>query len=420
MTIEIKVPEVAESVSDASVGKWFKVAGDVVKAGDVLLELETDKVNVEVTAPQGGKLQQVLRKEGEDVKVGDTLGVLELADADAKDDESAPETPADAETEKTAPPEQQIVPPIKEAPQAEKSQEAKASPLARKLAEASGISLSTVRGTGIGSRITRADVELAIIERDAAQSYIADEQATRTGAPAPVDTEQHQSIKLSKRRMTIMSRLAEVSKEAVMTTTYNEVDMSEVTAIRKLYKNYFQDKYEVGLGLMSFFLKATAKALSEHKILNAELGNGEIILKNYYHIGVAVASDDGLVVPVIRDVDKKSFAELEMELKRLVIKTKQGKLQLTDLQDGTFTITNGGVFGSLMSTPIINPPQSGILGLHGIKDKPVVVDGAVVIRPMMYLATTYDHRIVEGSDAIRFLVRVKELIEQPALLLVEG
>jgi 2-oxoglutarate dehydrogenase E2 component (dihydrolipoamide succinyltransferase) len=400
MSANIVVPEVGESIVDARIAKWLRKEGDVVSAGDPLVELETDKIDLEVGAPQGGVLSRIDRRDGEDVKVGEVLGVIE-------------EAPAGAAAPRPAPREE----PVK------KAAGARTTPAARKAAEEHDVDLARVRGTGEAGRVMRRDVE------QAAQSGGNGGAAARPGPkPTPPVAEVRQRteserteerVRMSKRRATIARRLVEAQSTAAMLTTFNEVDMAAVMALRERHKASFKEKHGVGLGIASFFVKVSIGALREFPRVNAEIQGDEMVLKHYYDIGVAVGASEGLVVPVLRDADRMSFAEIERRIREFARAAEDGTLSLADLKGGTFTITNGGVFGSLLSTPILNPPQVGILGLHKIQDRPVAVSGQVAVRPMMYVALTYDHRIVDGAEAVRFLVRVKELVEDPGALLLE-
>ncbi|MBM3933715.1 MAG: 2-oxoglutarate dehydrogenase complex dihydrolipoyllysine-residue succinyltransferase [SAR202 cluster bacterium] len=417
MSVEIKVPEMGESIVEATVGKWLKRQGDKVAAGEAVVELETDKVNVEVAAPAEGTVE-VLLKTGENVKVGSVLGKI-VAGAGA------------------AAPASNGQPAAKEAAPAKEAAEdgVKATPVARNLAEKLGVDLKTVKGTDPGGKISREDVEAAAKAKAApAAPAKAPEAPARPQAPgaapaaakpAPVVTRSQsgrveERIKLSRRRQTTAKKLVEAHHIAAMTTTFNEVDMGAIMELRKARREEFKKRNNnTDLGFMPFFVKAVVGGLKAHPWMNSELAEDELVLKKYYDIGIAVGSEDGLVVPVLRDADKRTFAQIEAGIAELVAKTKERKLTIEDLTGATFTITNGGVFGSLMSTPTLTPPQVGILGMHGIKERPAAVNGQVVIRPMMYLAVTYDHRVVDGSEAVRFLVRVKELLEDPARLLLE-
>jgi 2-oxoglutarate dehydrogenase E2 component (dihydrolipoamide succinyltransferase) len=405
MPIEIRVPMLAETVMEATVGRWLKREGERVSVGEPLVELETDKVNAEVPADHAGVLQRILRAEGEVVRPGDVLAMLEETEAS---ETSAPTAQAPEETD------------------------GRATPVARKMAEELGIDLREVRGTGAGGRITREDVQAYLREREQVQespipppaeeptppSVATPPLATPVLSPPGARAETRQ--RLSRRRLTIARRLVEAQHTAAMLTTFNEVDMSAVIALRAKWKERFQQQYGVSLGFMPFFVKAVIGALREFPQLNAELQGEELVLKHYYDIGIAIGDPEGLVVPVLRDADKMSFVQLEKAIAQFVEKARNHTLTLEDLQGGTFTITNGGVFGSLLSTPILNPPQVGILGMHRIQDRPVVVDGQIAVRPMMYVALSYDHRVVDGREAVLFLVRVKQLIEDPERLLLEG
>jgi 2-oxoglutarate dehydrogenase E2 component (dihydrolipoamide succinyltransferase) len=444
--VEIHVPELGESVTEATVGRWLKSEGEEVTAGEALVELETDKVNFEVEAEQDGVLESIAKGEGEDVGVGEVIGTIGEGDGAPSGDsepQAAEEEAAEAEAEEEEGREEKVAPEAQEteAEQAEIEETdghredggGRASPSVRRLAQEYDINLAEVSGSGSGGRVTKDDVERMIREqsRGSDQQEAPAEAAERDGQEeerqeAPEEAlaaqdgrEEH--VRLSRRRQTIAARLVEAQQTAAMLTTFNEVDMSAVMALRNRRKEDFQERHEgTRLGFMSFFTKASIGALKAFPKINAELRDTELILKHYYDIGVAVNTEQGLVVPVIRDADRKSFAEIEATIAELGQKARDGQLSLEDLQGGTFTITNGGIFGSLNSTPILNIPQVAILGMHKIQERPVAVDGQVEIRPMMYLALSYDHRIVDGADAVQFLVRIKELIEDPETLLLEG
>ncbi|TCJ16176.1 2-oxoglutarate dehydrogenase complex dihydrolipoyllysine-residue succinyltransferase [Rubrobacter taiwanensis] len=414
MSVEIRVPELGESVVDATVGRWLKKEGEAVTAGEPLVELETDKINFEVEAEQDGVLASVLKEEGETVGIGDVLGTLGEGDG-------APRPEAEAEEPEAA------EEPVEDGREAAAG--GRAAPSVRKLAEEHGVDLSEISGSGPGGRITREDVEqrIGVEEEEKPPAPPAEEDGKRAEpaaeekpAPQPARDGREERIRMSRRRQTIAKRLVEAQQNAAMLTTFNEVDMSAVMDLRARRKEAFQERHGVRLGFMSFFTKAVIGALKAFPELNAEIQGDEIVLKRYYDIGVAVSTEEGLVVPVVRDADRKDFAQLEREIYELSVKARERRLGLEELQGGTFTITNGGVFGSLLSTPILNAPQVGILGMHKVEERPVVVDGEIVIRPMMYVALSYDHRIVDGREAVSFLVRVKELIEDPEALLLEG
>jgi 2-oxoglutarate dehydrogenase E2 component (dihydrolipoamide succinyltransferase) len=419
VSVDIQVPELGESVVDATVGRWLKKEGESVTAGEPLVELETDKINFEVEAEQDGVLASILKDEGETVGIGETLGTL----GEGGDGAQAEAEPAEEEA------------PAEEAePAAEggDGQEAggRAAPSVRKFAEERGVDLAGISGSGPGGRITREDVEKVAgdgtREEAPAEEDGKREQPAREEKPAPQpqvaarEDGREERIRMSRRRQTIAKRLVQAQQEAAMLTTFNEVDMSAVMELRQRRKDAFQERHGVRLGFMSFFTKASIGALKAFPQVNAEIQGEELVVKHYYDIGVAVSTEEGLVVPVVRDADRKDFAALEREIYDLSVKARDRKLGLEDLQGGTFTITNGGVFGSLLSTPILNAPQVAILGMHKIEERPVVVDGEVVVRPMMYLALSYDHRIVDGREAVSFLVKIKELIEDPEALLLEG
>jgi 2-oxoglutarate dehydrogenase E2 component (dihydrolipoamide succinyltransferase) len=405
MAFNIVVPPLSESVVEATVSEWQKKVGDAVKAGDIVVILETDKVSLEVTAEGDGVLAQITHPEGDDVRAGDVLGVV---DGSAAVPAAPAAAPAAASAGSSAP---NPVPPPAGTP------EPKASPVARRVAEANSVDIAQVPPRD-GNRVMKADV-VDHISRSAAP-------APRPAAPAAAmpllvdNTAREERIKMTRRRRTIAARMVEATTQAAMLTTFNEVDMKAVMDVRARRKESFQKKYGVGLGFSSFFVKATIGALKAFPLLNAEIDGDTIVKKNYYDIGMAIGAEEGLVVPVLRDADRMSFADIERRIKEYAEQARNGTLALESLLGGTFSITNGGVYGSLLSTPILNYPQVGILGLHGIKDRPVVVNGEIVIRPMMYIALTYDHRIVDGKDAVQFLVKVKELIEDPETLLLEG
>ncbi len=420
MAVEVKVPAMGESVVEATVGRWLKKAGDSIAIGDTLVELETDKVNVEVTAENSGVLAAISHAEGDTVNVGDVLATLSDA-ASAAPAVTVVETPpavpslnGDKASETAEPVETQSV-----------------TPLARQLAEEKGINLSQLTGTGPGGKITKDDVTaytsiptpVAVTPTPVSTQptpTVSTPVATVPTATSSANGRPEERQRMSRRRQTIATRLVEAQHNAAMLTTFNEIDMSAVMELRTRRKDSFKERYGVGLGFMSFFTKASIGALKAFPRLNAEIQGTDIVLKQYYDIGVAVSTEEGLVVPVVRDADRLTFAAIEKEIGRLAGRARENTLSLPELQGGTFTITNGGVFGSLMSTPILNAPQVGILGMHTIQQRPVAVNGQVVIKPMMYVALSYDHRIVDGSEAVRFLVKIKELVEDPETLLLEG
>lgn len=433
MPVEIRVPPLGESLVDAVVGQWLKSEGDAVARGETILELETDKVNLDVTADDDGVLASIAHQEGDVVTVGEVLGTIE-AGAVATNGAAAQEVPAEpAAPEPVA---AAAAPPV-EAVAVEGT--GRAAPAVRRLAEEHNIDLSTIAGSGPGGRVTREDVLSVAASRQApaaAPAAPAPQPAPVAPQPAPVapaksaapqlqdgqvgDVRGEERIRMNRRRQTIAKRLVEAQHTAAMLTTFNEADMSSVMALRAQRKEAFKEKFGVNLGFMSFFTKAAVGALKAFPTVNAELQDDELVLKKYYDIGIAVGLEEGLVVPVVRDADRKSFAEIEKNIVDLATRARSGDLELSELMGGTFTITNGGIYGSLNSTPILNAPQVGILGMHAIQKRPVVVDDEIVIRPMMYLALSYDHRVVDGSTAVRFLVRIKELIEDPTTLLLEG
>ncbi|HUF24327.1 MAG TPA: 2-oxoglutarate dehydrogenase complex dihydrolipoyllysine-residue succinyltransferase [Vicinamibacterales bacterium] len=398
MPANIVVPEMGESVVDARVAKWLKQEGDAVSVGEPLVELETDKVDVEVAAPQSGVLSSIAHDTGADVKIGDVLGTVSEGKGQRAEGKGKERVEGKGKGKK---------------------EEVAATPAARRLARQENVDLSAVKSEG--PRVTPDDVKSARTEptKPTPPPSTVPTPKPRTHVPATGERSE-QRVRMSKRRATIAKRLLEVQSSAAMLTTFNEVDMTAVMQLRERRKQAFKERYGVSLGLSSFFVKAAIAALREFPRLNAEIQGDDMVLKHYYDIGIAVGAEEGLVVPVLRDADRLSFADIEQGVRDFAARVKDGTLSLDDLRGGTFTITNGGVFGSLMSTPILNPPQVGILGLHAIKDRPAAVDGRIELRPMMYTALTYDHRIVDGSDAVRFLVRIKELVEDPAQMLIEG
>ena len=422
MTVEIKVPTLGESVTEATVIQWFKSAGEAIATDEMLLELETDKVTLEVPAPAGGRLAEIRVEAGDNVEVGAILGLIEEG--------AAGEPPAPVETPAPVPKPEPEIP----ATAALHS----LSPAVRKLVADNDIDPSSIPATGKDGRITKGDVLKAI---DAAAPQPAPEttaqpapQPAPEAAPRPAaapqpsaappappraDNEREQRVRMTRLRQRIAERLKEAQNTAAMLTTFNEADMSAAMALRKEYRDIFEKKHGVRLGYMSLFVKAVITALKEIPAVNAEIDGTDIIYKNYYHIAIAIGAPQGLVVPVLRDADALSLAGIELAIRELAAKARDGKLAIEDLMGGTFTITNGGVFGSLLSTPILNPPQSGILGMHAIKQRPMVVDGGIEARPMMNLALSYDHRIIDGSEAVTFLVRIKECIEDPQRILLE-
>ena len=401
MTKEIRVPALGESVTEATIAKWFKKAGEAVKADEPLVELETDKVTVEVPAPASGKLSSISAEPGVTVNVGALLGMIEEGAAGAAPAKAA-EAPKKAEAAAPA-----------------KTAEQTLSPAVRKIVEENKVDTAAVAGTGKDGRLTKGDV-IAHLEKPAAEAKpLVIPAAPAPAARAPSDASREERVKMSRLRLTIARRLKDAQNTAAMLTTFNEVDMTATMALRNQYKDIFEKKHGVKLGFMSFFVKACIQALKEIPAVNAEIDGDDIVYKNFYNIGVAVGTDKGLVVPVLRDADMLSFAGIEKAIAEFGKRARDGNLQIADMQGGTFTISNGGVYGSLMSTPILNAPQSGILGMHKIQERPVAVNGQVVIRPMMYLALSYDHRIVDGKEAVTFLVRVKENLEDPQRTILE-
>ena len=412
MSTNIVVPELGESVVEARVAKWLKKPGDSVNTGDPLVELETEKIDLEVSADRPGVLSAIHHQEGSDVKVGEVLAVLEEGSPNGSHQAKVPEVRTVPEVPKG------LVPSATGAKGADK----KATPTAKNVAKALEVNLGSVESSG--ARVTKQDVLKATAPAPPpAQARQAPTPAPKAPyapqAPARERSERGETReRMSKRRATIARRLVEAQQTAAMLTTFNEVDMSAVMQLRERRKEAFTKKHGVGVGIASFFVKAAINALQAFPQINAEIQGDEIVYKHYYDIGMAVGAEGGLVVPVLRDADRMSFADIELGIRDFAKRAQEGSLTLDDLKGGTFTITNGGVFGSLMSTPILNPPQVGILGLHKIADRVVPVNGQVVIRPMMYLALTYDHRIVDGREAVQFLVTIKEYIEDPAWMVL--
>jgi 2-oxoglutarate dehydrogenase E2 component (dihydrolipoamide succinyltransferase) len=408
MATEIRVPTLGESVSEATIGRWFKKPGDPVKADEPVLELETDKVTLEVNAPASGTLGEIVAKDGETVAPGAVLGSIVEGGAAA-----APAAAPKAEAPKPAPAPAPAAP-APAAPGAAKDH----GPAVARLAAESGVSPAGVAGTGKDGRVTKGDMLAAIATGGAAAPAPAAPVSVRAPS-APVDAEREERVKMTKLRQTIARRLKDAQNTAAMLTTFNDVDMSAVMSLRSQYKDVFEKKHGTKLGFMGFFTKAVIQALKEIPAVNAEIDGTDLVYKNYYHIGIAVGTEKGLVVPVVRDADQLSVAGIEKTIADFGRRARDGKLGIDEMQGGTFTITNGGIYGSLMSTPILNAPQSGILGMHRIEERPVVRNGQVVVRPMMYLALSYDHRIVDGKEAVTFLVRVKEALEDPARLVLD-
>ncbi len=419
MSIDIKVPELGESIVEATVIRWFKSVGDPVKVGEALVELETEKANFEVAAEKPGVLTSIVKGDDEDVEVGDLIGVMEEGTVGTSDAETK-EEPHEAEE-------------VKIEVNEDITESEKVTPVARRIAEEHGVDINLVAGTGHGNRVTKEDVESFIASKGAAQPRVEEvsnvEPIRKEVAPLPAEQApqitfgrdvREERIKMSRRRRTIARRMLEAKQTTAMLTTFNEIDMGAVMELRKRRKEIFKEKYGVGLGLNSFFVKAAIGALKEFPQINAEIDGDDMIIKHYYDIGIAIGASEGLVVPVLKNADSMTFAAIEKGIKEYAQKSEDNTLSLEDIMGGTFTLTNGGVFGSLMSTPILNPPQVGILGLHKIEPRPVVINGELEVRSMMYVALSYDHRIVDGREAVQFLVRLKELIEDPESLLLEG
>jgi len=413
---EIRVPTLGESVTEATIGKWFKKAGDAVAVDEPLVELETDKVTIEVPAPAAGTLAEIAAKDGDTVAVGALLGQIKDGASAAK---AAPAKPAPSAEAKPAAP--AAKPAAAPEPPKVAASDAPLAPSVRRIATETGMDPAKVEGTGKDGRVTKGDMMAAIERAAAAPTPVAQvAAAVQVRAPSPADdAAREERVKMTRLRQTIARRLKDAQNTAAMLTTYNEVDMSAIMHLRNQYKDLFEKKHGVKLGFMSFFARACIQALKEVPEVNAEIDGTDLIYKNYYHLGVAVGTERGLVVPVVRDADQLTLAGIEKTIAALGRKARDGQLKIEDMQGGTFTISNGGVYGSLMSMPILNAPQSGILGMHKIQERVVAIGGKVEIRPMMYLALTYDHRVVDGQGAVTFLVRVKENLEDPARLVLD-
>ena len=440
MSIEVKVPELPESISEATVGSWHKQQGDAVERDENIVDLETDKVMLEVPAEAGGKLAEIRAKEGDTVKAGDVLAILEAgASADSSsDDEQGKKASGDSDAGKDSATDSA------DADSNGDSDEPTPSPAARKLIDEKGLDPARIQGSGKDGRITKADVQAAADEQQEAQrspetasadDADSDTEAGETGATPPSD-ESHETadraamtgaggdrleerVPMTRIRSRIAERLLDVSQNTAMLTTFNEIDMQAVSDVRERYKDKFEKDHEVRLGFMSFFVKAVVEGLKRFPIVNASIDEEDVVYHGYYDIGIAVSSPRGLLVPILRDADQMSYADVEETIRGLGKRARDGKITMDELKGGTFTITNGGVFGSMLSTPILNPPQSAILGMHNVTERPVVVDGEIVVRPMMYVALSYDHRLIDGRDAVLFLRTLKELIEDPARLLLQ-
>jgi 2-oxoglutarate dehydrogenase E2 component (dihydrolipoamide succinyltransferase) len=434
MTTEIRVPTLGESVSEATIGKWFKKAGDSVKADEPLLELETDKVTLEVNAPAAGVLAEITAKDGETVEPGALLGQIAEGSAAKSDGAPAAAKPAPAKAEAPKPAAAATAAPAASRAAAATTSEPigaaepngaaepkgpkpmPPAPAAAKVAADRNIDVGAVDGTGRRGQVTKGDV--LAFHPPAAPAPQPAPAPIRAPSP-PADSEREERVRMTKLRQTIARRLKDAQNNAAMLTTFNEVDMTEIMALRAKYKDLFEKKHGTKLGFMGFFVKACVQALKDVPAVNAEIDGQDLIYKNYYHLGIAVGTDKGLVVPVVRDCDQLGLAGIEKKIAAFGKEARDGKLKIEDMQGGTFTITNGGIYGSLMSTPILNAPQSGILGMHKIQERPVVIGGKIEVRPMMYLALSYDHRIVDGKEAVTFLVRVKEALEDPSRLVMD-
>lgn len=421
MSTNIVVPELGESIVEATVVRWLKKEGEPVMIGEAVVELETEKANFEVASEKSGVLVRIARGVDEDVKVGDLLGVIEAVEKGLTQVKKKPKE------ENAEPSSREIKPQRFLEAENEKIEIKLVTPVAKQMAEELKIDTSKIIGTGPGNRVTKEDIQKYINNESTEMREPATEPLTKQKAdkvqvvtPAVERDGREERIRMSARRRTIARRMLDAQRTAAILTTFNEVDMSGVTDLRKRHRDAFKERYGIGIGIVSFFIKASIGALKEFPLLNAEIQEDEIVLKRYYDIGVAIGATGGLVVPVLRDADKMSYADIERAISELSKKAEENTLTLEDLRGGTFTISNGGIYGSLLSTPILNPPQVAILGLHKIEERPIVINHEIVIKPMMYLALSYDHRIVDGREAVLFLLRIKKLIEDPGALLLEG
>ncbi len=413
MTVELKVPAIGESITEVFIGTWLVKEGDPVLVDQIVVELESDKATVELPVPASGQLKSILKKKGESARIGEVIALIEpgqvaAAPAPAAQAAPAPQAPTDSpQAPVPAPPEAAVPKPVQEIPPI--------MPSAQRLLAETGISPAALKPSGPGGRLLKEDV---IAAAPLASEPEPSSQAAAAPAVAAANREE-EIVPMTPMRRAIAQRLLEAQHNAALLTTFNEIDLLEVNNLRKQYRDRFQEKYGVRLGFMSFFVKAVVDALKRFPQLNAEIRGTDIVYRNHYDIGIAVSSQKGLVVPVLRDADRMSFSDIEAMISDFGERAQKNRIHLEELEGGTFTISNGGVFGSLLSTPIVNPPQSGVLGLHAIQDRPVVREGQIVIRPMMYVALTYDHRIVDGREAVTFLKRIKEVIEEPARLMME-
>lgn len=424
MSIELKVPDVGESIQEVQIGKWFKQEGDRVELDEDVVELETDKASMELAAPADGVLAEILKREGDAVSIGDVIARIEEKDGSAKEAEDEPQSPpAEAEQDDDEPSREnkQADEAAVEEPEEEKRDSVPATPAARRALRKHGLKVDEVRFEG--KQLRPEDVERHVKEKEKESAASAEEpsreQPSATSSASDDEAELEQVVRMSLIRRRIAARLVEAQQQAALLTTFNEIDMSAVIELRREYRKQFQEEYGIDLGFMPFFVKAAIDALRHFPEINAEIRGDNIVYRNYYHIGIAIGGGKGLVVPVLRFAERMSFADIEEAIADFARRAESSKLEPEDLQGGTFTITNGGVYGSLLSTPIVNPPQSGVLGMHAIQQRPVGRDGQIVLRPMMYIALTYDHRIVDGREAVSFLKRLKEAIEEPARMLIE-
>ncbi len=425
MPIELKVPTVGESITEVMIGEWLKKEGEYAAEDEPVVVIETDKVNVELPAPISGVISKIVIGDGEDAEVGDVIGFMEEAEAPAdagKAKEAGKAEDAEDDTDSSADKSSADKPSADKSSADKKGdsgQEKRVMPAAARALSESGLSADQVEASGPGGRLLKEDVQRHTSKPSSDPKSTESKSTTETAEPAAEGARTEKVVSMTPLRRRVAARLVESQQNAALLTTFNEVDMSQVIALRKQYQERFVDRHGIKLGFMSFFIKAAVEALKEVPVVNARIDDQNVIYHNYFDIGVAVGGGKGLVVPVIRNAERLSFAGVEQTIAELAGRAKSGKLKLEELQGGTFTISNGGIYGSLLSTPIVNPPQSGILGLHKIEERPVAVDGQVVVRPMMYLALSYDHRIIDGREAVTFLVKIKERIEDPSRILLE-
>jgi len=418
MSLELKVPTVGESITEVEIGGWLKKQGEVVQKDEPVVTLESEKATVELPAPETGTITQILKQKGEVAKVGEVIAILEK-DGQTTAPQKSTEKKVEEKPQPKSAPAKAVTPPADTATES-KASEKRVMPAAQRALDEHGLSAEQVEATGPGGRLLKEDVKRYVESKDQkAPTPTAQVLAATKGEAAPLADRQEEVVPMSRLRRTVSERLVQAQQAAALLTTFNEIDMSVIMALRKEFGEAFQQRYNVKLGFMSFFVKACIDALKQFPALNAEVRGANIVYHNFYDVGVAIGSGKGLVVPVLRNAERMSFAEIEVAIGDFGRRAKENKLKVDELQGGTFTISNGGVYGSLLSTPIVNPPQSGVLGMHAIQERPVAREGNVVIRPMMYVALTYDHRLVDGREAVSCLKRIKETVENPTRMLIE-